>query len=292
MEQKKLNKPIQFAIGNTALLTCKMREIETKRQDSLFKDEFAEKLGGKESTQIMEDLQNFVRASNPSSDIADKILMSDLLAVRHRFFDDFILDKISKQTSDRQVIIGAAGFDSRAFRFDWPQDTTVFELDNEGLLRFKEERIETHKMVPKCKRVTIPTDFRDPKWKEVLLSKGYKQDKPAIWIFEGLFGYLPEEAVNKLLREVSDLTAPNSWICCDIGLTDRNEQSENFIQYLKALDAPLLSCMPDPKKTFQTAGWELVKVTHPAECSYSRSKDETKEWPAAYVTACKNPTQA
>jgi methyltransferase (TIGR00027 family) len=290
MEQtRKVNKPIQFSVGNTALLTCKMREMETKKSDALFKDEFAEKFGGNEATQIMDDLTSFAK---PSSDLAQKNLMTEHLAIRHRFFDDFILEKISKLTSDRQVVIGAAGLDSRAFRFDWPQETTVFELDNEEMLHFKDQRIQQHKMEPKCKRIAIPCDFRESKWKDALMAKGYKKDKPSVWIFEGLFPYLPEKAVNKLLKDVVDLSAPNSWICCDVGLKMRDEKkAQELLEYLKALDAPLLSLMPEPKETFQKAGWDQIQVTLPTECSYARTKETSENWPSGYVTACKTATQ-
>ena len=39
----------------------------------------------------------------------------------------------------RQIVILAAGLDSRAYRLDWPAGTTIFELDRPQVLDFKRE---------------------------------------------------------------------------------------------------------------------------------------------------------
>jgi hypothetical protein len=50
-----------------------------------------------------------------------------IIEVRTRWYDDEIAHAIG--TGIRQVVILAAGMDSRAYRLEWPRDARVFELD-------------------------------------------------------------------------------------------------------------------------------------------------------------------
>jgi len=51
----------------------------------------------------------------------------------------------------RQVVLVAAGLDSRAFRLGLPKDATVFELDQAAVLDFKQAVLDEHEVVPTCK---------------------------------------------------------------------------------------------------------------------------------------------
>ena len=51
----------------------------------------------------------------------------DYQAVRTHYFDDYF--DAAVRAGIRQVVILAAGLDSRAYRLDWPAGTTVFEID-------------------------------------------------------------------------------------------------------------------------------------------------------------------
>jgi hypothetical protein len=48
--------------------------------------------------------------------------------IRHRFVDDFLLGCAVEAM--RQVVLVAAGLDTRAFRLAWPTGPRVFELDH------------------------------------------------------------------------------------------------------------------------------------------------------------------
>ena len=56
--------------------------------------------------------------------------MTDVMAVRTRFFDDFFLD--ATDAGVRQAVILASGLDSRAYRLQWPEGTVVYEIDQPG----------------------------------------------------------------------------------------------------------------------------------------------------------------
>ena len=61
--------------------------------------------------------------------------MVDFMAVRTKWFDELFLDAVS--SGIRQVVILAAGLDSRSWRLPWPDGTTVYELDQAKVLEFK-----------------------------------------------------------------------------------------------------------------------------------------------------------
>ena len=52
-----------------------------------------------------------------------------------RFFDEFF--RAAGDAGIRQAVIVAAGLDSRAYRLEWPDGTTVFEVDQPKVLEFK-----------------------------------------------------------------------------------------------------------------------------------------------------------
>jgi len=55
--------------------------------------------------------------------------------IRTRFFDDYLLDPTGQGI--RQVVLLAAGLDTRAYRLAWPAGVRMFELDLAEVLEFK-----------------------------------------------------------------------------------------------------------------------------------------------------------
>ena len=61
--------------------------------------------------------------------------MINYQAVRTHFFDAYFADAAA--AGIRQVVILAAGLDSRAYRLDWPAGTVVYEIDLPKVLEYK-----------------------------------------------------------------------------------------------------------------------------------------------------------
>ena len=72
----------------------------------------------------------------------------------------------------RQVVILAAGLDSRAYRLDWPAGTTVFEIDQPKVLEYKTSTLDAHGALPKARRVPVAVDLRDD-WPAALIAAGF-----------------------------------------------------------------------------------------------------------------------
>ena len=118
------------AIAKTSLLTAAMRAVETKRSDEqgrLFSDPYAELLAGEEGTDLLK------RAIAASGD-------QPAIAVRTYFIDQKIKEALQKGV--RQIVMLAAGMDTRAYRFSFPQGTCLFELDRPEVLSYKQEKLK------------------------------------------------------------------------------------------------------------------------------------------------------
>ncbi|MCW2560434.1 MAG: SAM-dependent methyltransferase [Mycobacterium sp.] len=133
--------------------------------------------------------------------------MPAAMAARTRYFDAFFSE--AAEAGIRQAVILASGLDARAYRLDWPAGTTVFEIDQPEVIEFKTTTLEGLGANPKTALRTVAIDLRED-WQSALLAAGFDAGKPSAWIAEGLFGYLPPEAQDRLLDAVTSLSAPGS----------------------------------------------------------------------------------
>jgi methyltransferase (TIGR00027 family) len=115
------------AVASTGLLVAAIRALESTRDDRLFTDSLADKLAGDTGRAL---LAAAIEGSGERSTVQ--------IVVRTRFFDDALLRaaRVSKQ-----VVLLAAGMDSRAYRLDWPDGTTVYELDQPAVIAAKADRL-------------------------------------------------------------------------------------------------------------------------------------------------------
>ncbi len=190
-------------VGWTARWTAAARASESERSDPLFTDPLAHALADEEALILLHDAteSSAVRAQLP------------YIAVRTRFFDDFLI-KAAHLSPTRQVVLLAAGMDTRAFRLPWPADTSVYELDQPELLSLKEHILVREHAEPCCQRHTVGVDLEQD-WGDALRSAGFQPNDPSIWLAEGFFYYLEEPSVRAVLKQITTLTTPGSWLGTD-----------------------------------------------------------------------------
>lgn len=133
---------------------------------------------------------------------------------RTKYFDAYF--RRAADAGVRQVVILAAGLDSRAYRLDWPAGTTIFELDQPQVLDFKRQVLADHGAEPKTQRREIAVDLRDD-WPKALRDSGFDATKPSAWIAEGLLIYLPASAQEQLFTGIDGLAAPGSHVAVEDG---------------------------------------------------------------------------
>jgi methyltransferase (TIGR00027 family) len=133
--------------------------------------------------------------------------MPAAMAARTRYFDALFADAAA--AGIRQAVILASGLDARAYRLEWPAGMTVFEIDQPAVIEFKATTLAGLGAAPKADLRTVAIDLRDD-WPTALKAAGFDTTAPTAWIAEGLLGYLPPEAQDRLLDAITALSAPGS----------------------------------------------------------------------------------
>lgn len=185
-------------VAMTAIGVAVIRARETERADRLYSDPFA---------------QLFVDAAKPSfgerwdrlAPLADTFYEGRTVGVR--LVDDRVEEAVA--VGIRQIVILGAGLDTRAFRMDLPADTRFFELDLPETFAFKEPVLERAGATPRYERHVLPVDLRED-WAEPLLAQGFRPDKPAHWVDEGVLGYLLRVDAQRVVETITELSAPGS----------------------------------------------------------------------------------
>lgn len=202
---------IATSVGSTAVLVAASRAVETARDDALIKDPYAALLVDGVGAGVWQDmldpaLQEKVAAIEP--EIAAMFEhMNNYQAVRTHFFDEFY--RAAGEAGIRQVVILAAGLDSRAFRLHWPAQTVVYEIDQPLVLEYKRARLAEHSVQAAITRHAVGIDLRLD-WPAALKASGFDPAVPTAWLAEGLLMYLPADAQDRLFELVTALSAPGS----------------------------------------------------------------------------------
>ena len=131
--------------------------------------------------------------------------MIDSFAVRTRYFDEFFTT--ATNSGIRQVVILAAGLDSRAYRLPRPHGTVIYEVDLPSVLSFKAGVFSCVGVAPLASQRPVACDLRDD-WTTVLRSNGFDELQPTAWSAEGLLMYLlPNPADDEPMRNVVAVAA-------------------------------------------------------------------------------------
>ncbi len=244
-------------LASTAHWTAAVRAKESLREDRLFNDPSAITLAGKEGEEW---------AAQRVGDFG-----VTTMTVRTRFFDDF-LQHVAGSYAIRQIVLLAAGLDTRAFRLPWPKQTRFFELDQPHVLQDKERVLTAAGAQPTCQRQTIAVDLTGP-WIETLIKAGFNAYQPSGWLLEGFLFYLPTESVTHLLDEVTSLAAPGSWMGFDImnSTTLTSPPMRPWIEMQANAGAPWMGTIDDPEDVLARRGWKarLIQLGE-AEANYGR----------------------
>jgi methyltransferase (TIGR00027 family) len=192
-------------IAPTSRWMAAARARESERADRLFCDPLAAALAGPEGFTWLERMEAAAQSGGPGL----------YPVIRTRFFDDFLVGSC-RRLGVRQVVLAAAGLDTRAFRLDWPSRTRLYEMDLPEVLDAKEDVIDRAGAKPNCERRTVRVDLRETTWPEVLLTSGYRPERPSVWLIEGLLYYLTRTAVHGLLETVGAQTATGSLLGLDV----------------------------------------------------------------------------
>jgi methyltransferase (TIGR00027 family) len=211
---------ITTSVGSTALFVAAARALEAQKPEPLAADPYAEvfcRAVGGEWSDVLDGVEDTVEEEGS----AYARLRSDFGAhfvsfqgARTKYFDAYFAD--AADAGVRQIVILAAGLDSRAYRLPWPDGTVVYELDQPQVLAFKREVLDRHGDAPQAERREVAVDLRDD-WAAALVADGFDPSKPSAWIAEGLLIYLPASAQEQLFAGIDALSSPGSRVAVEDG---------------------------------------------------------------------------
>ncbi|TMC48388.1 MAG: SAM-dependent methyltransferase [Chloroflexi bacterium] len=196
-------------VSRTALGVARVRARESARDDRLFEDPLAGLFVAAAAGEPGSEEGAAAGAGNPLG-----AALAFQIVVRTRFFDDHLLDACA--AGCRQVVLVAAGLDSRAFRLDWPDGVRLFEVDLPEVLAFKDAVLAEHRVRPRCERHAVAADLRED-WAAALAAAGFDPGRATAWLSEGLLIYLGAADAAAVLAAVEARSAPGSRVALESG---------------------------------------------------------------------------
>jgi methyltransferase (TIGR00027 family) len=223
---------ITTSVGSTALFVAAARALEAQKTDPLAVDPFAEvfcrSVGGPWAA-----LLDGKAPEHPLKSAEFGQHFVTFQAARTRYFDNYFNN--AAQAGVRQIVLLAAGLDSRASRLDWPAGTTVYELDQPQVLEFKRDAMAAHGITASAERREIAVDLRDD-WQQALRDSGFRVDEPSAWIAEGLLIYLPASAQEQLFTGIDSLASAGSHLAVEEGRPMDRDTFREKVQEAKSVD--------------------------------------------------------
>jgi methyltransferase (TIGR00027 family) len=188
-----------------------------------------------------------------------------LMLMRTRFIDEVMSRAIHAGAT--QLVILGAGFDTRAHRFaDLLKDATVIEVDYGATQEYKQRRVDAAFGGPPANLLYAPIDFARDRLGDVLRRAGFRRDRKACFIAEGLSMYVPEEGMKETLRAIAAESAPGSTLLLEYintgGLAVMNKYPSGMVKNAIDWGEPFVFGVPDgqDREFFQEAGLELREV--------------------------------
>ncbi|MBS4729012.1 class I SAM-dependent methyltransferase [Mycobacterium sp. SM1] len=213
------------SVGATATMVAAGRARATRADHPLIQDRFAEPLVRAVGIDF------FTRWATGELESVDVDIpglpwgmqrMTDVLAARTRFIDMFLSDALA--AGIRQAVIVASGLDTRGYRLSWPAGATLFEIDQPRVIEFKTAALAELGAAPTVDLRTVPIDLRHD-WPTALREAGFDTARPAAWIVEGLLAFLPPEAQDRLLDNITEFSTAGSRLVAEVfGSSPNNQQ--------------------------------------------------------------------
>jgi methyltransferase (TIGR00027 family) len=298
---------IATSVGATAVMVALARAAETASANPLIRDQFAEPLvSTPELAGVREQVAAWWAGPDGEDDpgfTVDAQQLVDSQAVRTHFFDDYFAAAVGAGV--RQVVLLAAGLDSRAYRLDWPDGTTVYEIDLASVLDYKTATLAEYGAAPTADRRAVGVDLRHD-WPQALRDAGFDADLPTAWLAEGLLPFLPAQAQATMFASIDSLSGSGSQVAVEnfgVDPEKRHEAEQRWAQLKVKRETrgddtsfnPFElwfddGVRPDCADWFAAHGWTTRTVTSREEAGRLGRALQSEDTPFAnsYVTGVKS----
>ncbi len=225
------------SVGATATMVAAARAVATRAEQPVIDDPYAEPLVRAVGVDFFTRLASgeLTAADLDTGESGESPVgvnrFADAMAARTRFFDDFFTDAAGAPQI-RQAVILASGLDARGYRLTWPADMTLFEIDQPDVIAFKTSTLAGLGVQPSTDLRTVAVDLRND-WPAALAEAGFDASVPTAWIAEGLLGYLPPDAQDRLLDTIGELSAPGSRLAVESVPSHHDADPEELREKMK-----------------------------------------------------------
>jgi methyltransferase (TIGR00027 family) len=217
------------------------RAIESEREDCLFHDPYARRLAGPDAEQLAQKLIGGGR-------------LPDVMAIRTKAIDDFILKLIDKHGVDLVISLGA-GLDTRPYRLSLPAELRWVEVDLPKMINYKEQQL--HGVAPRCLLERYALDLGDRNQRSPFFSTVTKNSKKGLVLTEGLLYYLHPTAVAELAADLHKEPVMRFWIT---DIVSRVQLTLLMLFWGQAFGSAQMVFAPDDGiKTFAEWGYAQVE---------------------------------
>jgi methyltransferase (TIGR00027 family) len=184
--------------------------------------------------------------------------MHDYLAARTSFFDRTVVSAIDRGV--RQVVVGAAGYDGRAFRYAKP-GVHWFEVDHPATQRDKLERLERLGIAASHVRF-VEADFTQDPVADRLRAAGLEASVPSLFLLEGVAVYLEPAVLETVLEQFRQVAAPGSRLALSVSLSREHDEGARarFQAAVAALGEPARSTFDagQAEDLLARTGWRTI----------------------------------
>lgn len=144
----------------------------------------------------------------------------DGIRLRTRFVDDVLAGALG--AGIEQIVLLGAGFDARALRVPMiaTRGARVFEIDLPDQLERKREILASGGFALPAWDAYVPCDLTADYEHELppaLEVRGFRRDRPALFIWEGVTAYIGVAATDRALRFMATVGASGTRVVFDVG---------------------------------------------------------------------------
>lgn len=198
-------------VGMTATFGAVARAVGTNK--GLLDDPFAKPLVQAAGVDFFIRVIEDDRYATDGGDDPTMTGMINVLAVHGRFLDELLTS--AARAGIRQVVNLGCGLDTRAYRLWWPPGMRFYEIDRSKVVDFKEGVLHQVGAKLTAHRYALGVDLRGD-WLTALRRVGFDPAQRTVWVAENLLvGYLPPDAQDRLLRDITSMSAAGSWFAAD-----------------------------------------------------------------------------
>jgi methyltransferase (TIGR00027 family) len=199
-------------VADTAFSIAVVRSEEGRRVEAerLFDDPYAAMFAAR-GAHAAESTQRFL----------DLPFFRDAVRLRTRYIDDAVRAGLAAGV-DQLVLLGA-GFDARALRMPeiGARNARVYEVDTAEQLARKRDVLASEGVEVPSHVAYVPCDFDDPHYETALAAdleaSGFRRRAGAIFVWEGVIGYIGTEEIDRALSFMATNGGPGTRVVFTFG---------------------------------------------------------------------------